>query len=866
MADDCFNKILGLDDETKKKIFGDRPIPKDVLRRFVDDVEAIKRSASESPELGSFKSRLNEYVKKQREFNKITKEVRKNDLQIAKRLMLYAKQEGFEGDVVEAIKSRLSVPASKLAANMRDSAETKGYAIAQKLRTFVQGRLDEGDFRILKSGQLDKEIGMEMRALGENRGQGATKNEVAQRIAKTLYEGNQLLLKEMRDSGVPVREMPEYVAPLTHDIPTVRNAGEAEWVSKVIDLPLDRKAVFGESAGDRAKEIEILKDIYKGVSLGKNGVKTSLTVDSFDELVYGTNLTRKLTESRQLRFLNYEGEHQYDQMFGKSNLYERIFSNYDRKGRALGLIQTFGSNPERMIRTTLSRLEGEFRSSGNFEAADRIKRESETVMHVYHEVSGKAATPGDNVAASIGQGVRTMNVLSKLWNTGLRSIGNFPAAAMALKAYTGGNFFEHLGGILKEFTASMAPGAADRMQKEIGFFVLDFAQELNGEFGGGVGGTGLAGKSARLMFKANLMDTMNTRLKTSFSRLLMTDIAENARKPWAEIDPRLRASMLTIGVNEKDFALLHHAIETMPDGREMLTPQGIRSIPEDLVKERVKSLKEEIGGKQMTTGRYLTELENKYFGLIIQGSNVSTTSAGARERAVFTRGTYKGETWGETLRLFGQFKSFWAQNYNMMLMAMNADPDVAKLNRGILSSGKKDLMTPAQWLVTATAFGYIGQSLIDMAQGKAPEDPLNKETWIKAMARGGAGGMYADILLGDFKSLKDFGAAESILGPTFGQLYGPGVKLWGQVGNDVMNDNPLSTQKGLGTHQQVNMATRLIRNNIPFQQAIGMKQLLDYAQYDVIQESLTPGYKAKKAVREMLKDRKNRINFGGEEP
>src|SRR6187551_2736176 len=139
---DCYEKILGMDDKTKKRLFGDREIPKDVLRRFVDDIQSIKDSFSKDPSLGTFESRVSEYVKQQKQFNEVTKQVRKLDLIKAKELQTFAQQKAFKGDVAKAIKAKLTF-STDLANNARDSANYRGLAIQQKLLTFMLSSLEK---------------------------------------------------------------------------------------------------------------------------------------------------------------------------------------------------------------------------------------------------------------------------------------------------------------------------------------------------------------------------------------------------------------------------------------------------------------------------------------------------------------------------------------------------------------------------------------------------------------------------------------------------------------------------------------------------------------------------------------------------
>jgi hypothetical protein len=71
---DCFDKIL--DPETYKKLFGDKVVSKALLREFVNQIDKIRQASDKAPELGSFRQRVNEFIKQRREFNEITKSVR----------------------------------------------------------------------------------------------------------------------------------------------------------------------------------------------------------------------------------------------------------------------------------------------------------------------------------------------------------------------------------------------------------------------------------------------------------------------------------------------------------------------------------------------------------------------------------------------------------------------------------------------------------------------------------------------------------------------------------------------------------------------------------------------------------------------
>jgi hypothetical protein len=317
---------------------------------------------------------------------------------------------------------------------------------------------------------------------------------------------------------------------------------------------------------------------------------------------------------------------------------------------------------------------------------------------------------------------------------------------------------------------------------------------------------------------------------------------------WADLDPRMKAEVMGIGLGESDFNIMKSARQTMPDGRVMLTPEGIEKL--DLNDPALKARAAEM---KMTPAKYRDEVQYKYMGSMNQAASTASTTAGAREQSLLKLGTKAGTPQGELLRLFAQFKTYWAQDFNIMNELVNSRPDEQMLAKGILQSGKKDFTSVAQWMVGMTVLGYAEMSLKDLYNGKTPRSPKDAATWGEAMSYGGAGGIYTDTLFGG-SSYQNF--SENLLGPTIGQVAGPGIKIAREVLDDKLHGQATS-KYGAGDIRATakSEAVKLIRNNIPLQQYPFIKQGLDHLQYNVIQESLTPGY----ILRQQNKQLKQRV-------
>lgn len=837
MADDCLVRLL--DPEVQKKLFGDRTIPREILNQFVKDIESIKVAVDKDPSMGSYASRVNEYIQKKQAEAQMRKsallaDITKKDI----RWKQYT-QPGIINDPIEAMLAKLTKGSGKLGEGLKDTAATRGYNIAQNHLNFLTTSLLEKDLlKAFSSGKLDYEIRAGIDALANNKEAVGISDE-GKAIAQIVYDHNRRMLQEAHNSDVPTRDLKGFTATQTHDIAKVRTTGFDAWREKVESFGINKELVYGIHAGDREAELKILENIYKGIVLGKVGANAALSQGDIDDaLRMGVSYTNKLTEARVLRFNDFKGEHAYNLEFGRSNLAESIYYDVTKKARMLGLVQIFGSNPEKAVQKDLERLEGYFRSQGDFAKADMVKRGGSRVTDALAEVTGMNTIPGSNTLAKVGSYTRWVNNMSKLVFTGLKSGANLATTAVKLQSVTGDNLLSTTLGSIHEWVKTLPPGAKNQIMEDAGFFIRDYAEQLSAH---DTPMGGFQSRSLKFMFKWTGTDMISNGAKVASTRYMMKAFARATEGSWNDLHPQMKAEIMGIGLGEHDFNIMKRAVEEMPDGRKLLTPEGISNL--DL---QDPGLKARAADLKMSAAKYRDELQYKYMGSLNQVASTSSTSAGPRETSLLKMGKQAGTYQGEILRLFSQFKTYWVQSYNIMGELANSAPDKAQLAKGVLQSGQKDYKAVAQWLVGMTVLGYAEKAIRDMYDGKRPQDPRHWKTWADSMAYGGAGGIYTDALFGG--SMKQ-NFSENLLGPTFGQLAGPGIEILRTAIDDMDDAGHLrATVK--------KQAVKLVRNNIPLQQFFIEKQLLDYLQYNVIQESLTPGYGLRKYLREVQEKHK----------
>jgi hypothetical protein len=537
----------------------------------------------------------------------------------------------------------------------------------------------------------------------------------------------------------------------------------------------------------------------------------------------------------------------------------------------IGASMIFGPNPEQAIlgqNGLIDKMLTEYRKSGREDLAAQLQNGRTQIANVVKEMSGKGSIPGMSTMADTVDKIKTMQSLSKLGWAGINSLPNLAVAGMQLRSMTGHSMLGSMANIAFEWLKQL-PAEERAKQARYAGFVLE---DTNiGMFGSSENWNtpGMGSRLMKLQFKLNGMDAVNS-MQNAFAKLYQMDVAENATKAWSQTHSQFKAGMMNAGITEKDFPFLKHGIEKMPDGESRVTFEGLKGIDPALVKSRASEL-------GVSSERYVSDLAYKYYSAIIHGGTDSTTSSTFREKAATAIGQNKGTWQRSVLDLVMQFKQFYFQAANIAIKTINMAPDEAKLARGVLQSSGDSYGEFGKLLVGTTAMGYAAmllkegvQDLSEAAWKKATGteafaqhksvDPTKVQTWIDAMNRGGAAGVYMDSLLGENDK---FSYSQGLAGPTFGQLVDLGTNAIANLRNTAIKSaqnvidtgefqDPLHSQHG-GLTTAVKSVVRDVglaaKGLVPFGQFPIMKQALDYSFYNKLQESLTPGYVQKRQLR-----------------
>lgn len=883
MADDCAKRLM--DPEIQKKLFGDREIPESMVRRLVRDIEDIKISVDRDPSLGTYKSRVQEFIFEKQELNRIEKAKKATNLRKVKDTLDFVLQDAFKERPEEAFISILG-ESRVLANGTRNNISNRASVLINSHKNMIFGQLEkQGLTKLFVSGELDGQIRKGVHALHKNESLTGISEE-AQKIASIVVAYNKMVFRDLRNAGVPVRDLLGYVSAQTHSPELAVAAGKEKWISDVMDLfgqdKAGMKRTFGVDAGNPDKMRKQLEKVYEGIINGKQGKSMPRTDAEFEDSLAGVGHSRsaadKLSESRYLRFDNPEIEQKYSELYGKGNIAETIAGSINSRARDIAMVERLGTNPRATFQANIERAADHYRAIGRDDLAAQLvtnptasgeNKYNNRLMSMFNSQMGDLDKPANNWLAQAGSGIRLLKSLSLLGMSGVKSFNNFSMASMAIKTQTGKNLFESVGETVKNFTANLP----DKKRKELAQFFNTYtgdvqdifmaAQVDTADFSMNKMNTGLS-KALGVMLKWNGLEYLTEAMKGAHTMSFMEHVASFQGKAFETWPPELQASFLSAGISKHDAELIS-TVTDVHKGRTFAIPERLRNLDLDKIKEFAALNKE-------TPVKYRRNLELKYQSLLHSGAMMASTTSGVREKSAVVR-WQAGTPLGEMSRMMFLFKGFLFQAWNNSHVLANSKPDVARLQRGILMSqgvdalslgkawetggvkgvggslaqryGSKDIMTMAQLVLLGSTLTYIGDSLAQIAQGKEPKDPNSLRTWVESFSGSAAGGLYMDYVGTNYTKYKT-SWVESVGGPVV-QDFNTAQKLVSGLWTGELE-----------AREAKRMSTKLARGFVPFQNFIWAKQAVDYLHYEVIDETLNPGSAKKRAMQIKNAERGNR--------
>jgi hypothetical protein len=258
--------------------------------------------------------------------------------------------------------------------------------------------------------------------------------------------------------------------------------------------------------------------------------------------------------------------------------------------------------------------------------------------------------------------------------------------------------------------------------------------------------------------------------------------------------------------------------------------------------------------------RKQAELIANYRNYISDTANLAVNHPSYAVRAIALQGHKAGDAIGEGLRQASVFK-MWTLSYmrNFIggeLHGYNED----RLGNGeamwrllTMKDGGRGMTGLASLIAGSVFFGYVTNSLRDVASGKIPQNPFSSEpiksgsvfpnptegtdALYRAVSTGSTAGLYSDFLLGN---AHDF--ANQAL-----EMSGPAGETLGETAR--VSKDYLVAKNDAGIGRANNALLNAMEQQTPGRNFLYTKAALDYFILDNVSEALEPGWKAKKQQR-----------------
>lgn len=657
-----------------------------------------------------------------------------------------------------------------------------------------------------RSGALDKDISRELYELSQRGDTGSfpglTGNKQARDIAAIYSKYLSLARDRLNAQGAWIGHLSDYVMQTNHDPIRIYKTGFQTWRDTTMPL-LDQSRTF-ENA-EPGKEDIFLRHVWSSLSTGvhfsdKGGIGFKAPAFSGPG-----NMAARLSESRVLHFKDADSWSTYMDRFGTpGTLAEHLTGSLKRAAEQEALLRKWGTNPQVEFDNTLRWLKEKYTDNGGEASVLRLNDGEKTLNNLFDMLSGEARRPANAMTAQLGNGLRSIAIMSKLGNVLFAHLSSVVTVGRELQR-GGVNWLESYSNALKSFLGPLQ-GADARLAHD----VLHASVE---------------GAHASLAAPGWIDDTVpgtTSKITNGFMRL--TGLP--ATVDWKKTMVAYGLSRLLGRQIGKDFDGL------LPETKQRLTNYGITPTEWDAIRNVPDHTKNSMGHALLLPDAALRsglapqaadDLSLKLASYYSDAGDRATITPGIGDREMLLRGTRPGTWEGELMRFVAQFKTWPVAMVRQTLQQERGTSAIGGAVGGMMQ------ITAGMML-----FGYLRDTLADLFQGKEPRSPSDARTWLHAFASGGSAGIFGDYLFGQANRFGQ-GITESLAGPVLGEGINDVMTVWNNLRDYAAGDR--TKLKDIPPE-----LLRMAKNNAPFINLFYTRAAMNYLFLSSLQESMNPGY------------------------
>jgi len=773
--------------------YGDK-VTKRQAQNWLDQVVELSQEGRTPDELLEAASRLGEEKLRQANLKKRNTALM---LQAETRVFDYIKN-NWSDDMIEGMFAVMAgSPRAKPGSRLSAYAMQRQYET--KWRNGLVHDLEEAGLRQdYISGDLDRDIAVELHLLNDGKNAAPTGNKEAAQIAKIIQKHMDEARQTVNRHGADIRKLDGYIAEQTHDMYKIRKVSMDQWIADTY-ARLDVAKTFQDIPEKHHRKI--MEYLYKTLASGEQ-YKIPTSDPVLTAFKHTFNIGDQVSKSRYLHFKSPDAWLEYNKQYGYGNLRETLDAQLKGHGDAAGLMQMMGPNP----REVLDRVRQRIGFAADEKLAAKITDNAKNFENVLAEMDGTTRIPGNPTLAKWGSIFRGQQSMAKLGGSVLSALSDIPIAASELR-YQGHGFLSRYNDSIIGGYNNIPRAHRKQFALKLGIYFDGLSYDVGARYSGREDVRGWMSRAQGLFFKRNLLQPWTDRMRANMGLAMSGRLGSVADKPFSALEPALKNVLNLYNIGEADWKIMQQAVERHAEsGHSFITPTGIEALGDDIADAAKRQ-----------------DLADRLRAYFTDRTEIAVVNPDARTNALLRQGTRTGTVEGEFLRIAAQFKSF-PTGVMQKVLARDIYGQGHRTFFEAMQSGSA-MLGLAETIVVTTGFGYLSMTTKDLLKGREPRDPLDPSTMTAAMLQGGALGIYGDFVLGTENR--------------FGQdpittLMGPGVGTAGDVLKTLIKIRD-------GDDPSANVVN-LMKNNTPFINLFYTRMALDYLVFYRMQEYMNPGY------------------------
>lgn len=605
-----------------------------------------------------------------------------------------------------------------------------------------------------------------------------------------------------------------------------------------------------------AKHKEYFENLFDGLREKQHDMEAVdfSNLKNAPDLIKG-KLARRTALPRRIHFDPQKFGQVWEGLSDKT-LLQSIAGDADRAAMDIGAWEMFGSQgisgfealKQRVIRDTQKKVDaGTLSKEVLKDVVEGRVSMAESLTNTLRTIDG---TIDRDLSANLGAGAeiyRSLKVMSLLGKSTIAAITDLANQISGISATTGQGYLRSVADVFSELSTEYPRAIREKFTKGMAWTNREMANYLHVAIEHGMAnelrlagamqyaqqnplkgkGVMALAKTQNFYSKINPIGRQASMTRTMGTGLLGQIMAKYTDLDWGGLHPTMIANFERVGITESDWGAFKYLSQEAEIGgkpkTKIVSDVFSDRIPDDVALKAIADNKASRGASYITkdVAQYKTELSRKLSVLYDTfASDFAAPNPGARERSILLQGTVKGTWPGEIARTMAMLKSFSVKMLSVQQRIYNSNPNGNAY--GLFTAN----------IMGLSAFGYGSMVLGSLIKNETPPDPTRGATVAEAMARGGAGGYWADFLINNIQRGGMKGSAVALIGPAGADLDKIGEMI-GKTANGNLKGKDI----------------RSLTSYLPGNNHFALEAAMKWTIADQWAEENDPGFRTRKAKR-----------------